>query len=377
MKKYLVVIVLLISYKVLANYRYRAPHWIRSPKGLLMGDAFTAIADDEYTLFYNPAALARNRHEFSFTPFNPQITANNYLADSETFEDLPSEPADAAEVLMNHPAHVGLSLTPGIKLFNFGFNLITSEQLDLLMRNRVHPVLDIDYRSDRGFITGIAYSLNKTGGKEGGSGSATNVGLGVKYIKREGIFDQVSLTGTDVLNYLDSDSADIDELKEQLGVVKGSSWGFDFGIEHEINHGPHQMVFSLAALDLTDTTFTIEGANPDNRQVAPIEDQINFGTAYTYATPYFHVRSSLDIRALNEDIQLMQRVRAGIEVGLPGITALAGFNAGYYSYGAQLDLKLIKVMAGFYGVESGNMYKQIKAERMMIYLSLFDFSFDT
>lgn len=33
----------------------------RSPRALLMGDAYTAIADDEFTLFYNPAALGRNK----------------------------------------------------------------------------------------------------------------------------------------------------------------------------------------------------------------------------------------------------------------------------------------------------------------------------
>ena len=33
-----------------------------------MGDAFTAVADDEMTLFYNPAALGRHRG-VSIIPF--------------------------------------------------------------------------------------------------------------------------------------------------------------------------------------------------------------------------------------------------------------------------------------------------------------------
>ena len=45
------------------------PYIMRSPKGLLMGDAYTSYATDEYTLFYNPALMARHSG-FSFNPIN-------------------------------------------------------------------------------------------------------------------------------------------------------------------------------------------------------------------------------------------------------------------------------------------------------------------
>ena len=56
----------------------------RSARGLLMGDAYTAIADDEFTLYYNPALLARHEN-FSFNPINPAITVTNALNDPSRF----------------------------------------------------------------------------------------------------------------------------------------------------------------------------------------------------------------------------------------------------------------------------------------------------
>jgi hypothetical protein len=71
-----------------------------------------------------------------------------------------------------------------------------------------------------------------------------------------------------------------------------------------------------------------------------------------------------------------RRLRFGAQVGIPGITVLAGVNSGYYSYGAQLNLGMMKLTGGFYDEEMGTKYKQIKSKRFILYLSLFDFSFD-
>jgi hypothetical protein len=71
-----------------------------------------------------------------------------------------------------------------------------------------------------------------------------------------------------------------------------------------------------------------------------------------------------------------RRARFGAQVGIPGVTLMGGLNSGYYSYGAQLDLAFMKLTAGFYDVELGSNYKQTKSRRFILYLSLFDFSFD-
>ena len=59
MRKVLIIAALTISAPLVkAEFKYLD----RSEEGLLMGDAYTTLADDESVLFYNPAALGRNEH---------------------------------------------------------------------------------------------------------------------------------------------------------------------------------------------------------------------------------------------------------------------------------------------------------------------------
>jgi hypothetical protein len=340
-----------------------------------MGDAWTAVNADEYTLFYNPASMARHSSDFTFYPFNPSVSGTNVLGDMDKFEDFPDSPTGVADVIMDYPVHIGTNIVPGFKLFNFGFNFIASEQADILLRNRIHPTLDVDYRSDRGFVMGVGIPIgpNRMGGKSQ-TGQQTSVGLGVKYIKRRGLFDGFSLTGTDLLDYINSED-DMDEIVRRLGLVEGSAWGFDAGVEHVVRKGPNQFVLGLAALDITTTDFKVAD-NEENKTVAPNKDQMNLGAAWMHRSDYFRGTFSLDIRGLTEKMDTMERVRLGMELGIPGVSLLAGLNSGYYSYGLALDVGMLKATAGFYGVEVGGAYRRTESERFVIYLSLFDFSFD-
>src|SRR5688500_10932182 len=105
-----ILLLLLISFPVLAIDN---PYYMRSPKALLMGDAFTAVNDDENTLFYNPATLGRHRNDLSLYMLPAQIGATNVLDDLDRFEDFPEEPAAASDLLMDYPVHAGGGVAPG------------------------------------------------------------------------------------------------------------------------------------------------------------------------------------------------------------------------------------------------------------------------
>lgn len=192
------------------------PYVMRSPRGLLMGDAFTAVNDDAYTLFYNPASMARHKRDLSFYPLNGHLSATNVLEDLDRFEDFPDDAVGVSEVLMDYPAHASAGVAPGFKLFNFGMNLIAADSVDVLLRNRSHPMLDLDVRKDRGFIMGLGIPLGSGRiSKKSKSGSQTSFGIGAKYIQRTGINDRLSLTGPTVL-----DSLGQEEIEEVM-----RSWG--------------------------------------------------------------------------------------------------------------------------------------------------------
>ena len=371
MKKWLGLSTVLLSLKALA---YQSPHFMRSPKALLMGDAFTAVNDDDFSLFYNPASLGRHKRDLTMYPFNFQFSGTNVLQDTDRFEDFPDEPVGVADVLMNYPAHASLGLAPGLKLFNVGVSFILNESFDALLRNPAHPMLDLDIHSDRGVVAGVGIPIGPGRiSKKSQSGSQTSVGLSGKYIERTGLVGTYALSGPTVLDSLGKD--EISDVLKGLGQVKGIGWGFDAGIEHVIKEGNSQYVVGLSAMDITSTSFTVPETAGDLK-VAKIHDSVNLGLAMGQEYSLFHYVLSADIRSLNEQMEFGRRVRVGAQVGIPGLTVMAGMNSGYYSYGAMLNLGFMKFTAGFYDIEMGTTYRQIKSDRLIIYLSLFDFSFD-
>lgn len=350
------------------------PYYMRSAKGLLMGDAFTAVNDDEMTLFYNPASLGRHKRDFTLYPFPGQLGGTNVLNDLDKFKDFPSEPGPAGDLLMDYPVHASGGVAPGFKLFNVGVSFIANESYDLLLRNRAYPMLDVDLRSDRGVMMGFAIPIGHGRlNRKTGRGQQTSLGVSAKYIERTGIRDTLALTGPVVLGSLNED--EIDQIVKSLGRVKGIGWGFDAGIEHVIRDGATQFVFGLAALDITGTEFKVD-KNADKLKVADTPNQINLGMAFGQDYKLFHYILSADVRALNEEMDFGKRLRLGAEVGVPGLKLLGGVNSGYYSYGAALEMGFMELTAGFYDIEIGRSYKQTKSRRFVVYLSLFDFSFD-
>ncbi len=371
MRRFTLGFFLLLSFSA---YAFEYPYTLRSPKALLMGDAYTAVNDDEYSLFYNPATLGRHKHDLTLHPFSGQLSATNVIQDMDRFQNFPDTATGAADVLMDYPVHAGAGVAPGFKLFNFGISFISSQSFDALLRNKSHPMLDVDLRSDKGVAMGFALPIGPSRiSKSSSSGSQTSLGIGTKYIERTGVKDTLSLSGPTVIGALGQ--SELQDIMNSLGNVKGSGWGFDAGIEHVLRSGNSQIVMGLSALDITGTEFTVNN-NANKMKVANIRDQVNFGLAAGQDLTLFHYIVSADVRALNEQIEFGRRLRLGAQVGIPGISVMAGMNSGYYSYGAELDLAFLKISAGFYDVELGSQYKQTKSKRFIIYLSLFDFSFD-
>ncbi len=357
-----------------SSFAFEYPYTFRSPEGLLMGDAYTAVNSDAFTLFYNPASLARHKNDFTLNPMNPQFGGTNVLTDMDRFTDLPTEAADLGDVLMDYPVNFSAGISPGFKLFNFGVSFIASESYNLLLRNQAHPMLDLDLRSDKGILIGFGIPLGPSRiNRKSQMGSQTSLGIGAKYLERTGVRDTLALAGPTVLDGIGQ--GELDKILQTLGKVKGIGYGFDAGIEHISRHGNTQYVIGLSALDITGTDFTEEN-HPDDLQVADIKDQFNLGFAAGQDYKYFHYIFSADVRGLNEQMDFGKRLRFGAQVGIPGLKVMGGLNSGYYSYGATVDLAFMKLTAGFYGLELGTNYKQTQSDRFVIYLSLFDFSFD-
>ena len=344
----------------------------RSPTGLLMGDAFTSIADDESTLFYNPALLARHTG-FSFVPFNPLITVTNPLNEDAEASDGDSSATQAANDYLGVPAHIGLNLSPGFKMGKFGLTAIYDNQTNIILQDQVTPRLDIDYRNDTGFIAGFAYPLfGNYSNKSGGSHLA--VGGAIKYINRESINNSFKLLSPTIINAFDA--GEFDEVLDALGRVRGQGWGFDMGMDYAVKSGASSFMLSLALLDISTNIITEE--NDNDFEVQQNEFKANLGTAWRVDIGGgLGYTLSLDVRDMQTQMEFMKRIRVGAAVKLtPALKLMAGINANRYSYGARLNIGLIDVYGGFYDLDIGEKLGQVVSRRALIYFSLFDFTFD-
>lgn len=356
----------------------------RSPRALLMGDAYTAIADDEFTLFYNPAALGRNTG-VSFTLLNPTLGITDALSEMDRFKNFPSGAGAAPAIanrILDFPIYLQAGIFPTLKLGQFGFTLFANSKSSIVLRNATNPEIDINYRYDRGFIFGFAHNIGsgafstrefKTSKTKVSTGSRLSLGGAIKHMNRQGLSDQFDLFGTTVLSRINSGSSDINSIKDAFGYSKGSAWGYDLGAEYALSSGSSSLTSAISVLDVGSTYFT---KTQGRGKVPKQEMMINSGVAYKQDLGIIDYTFSADMHPMNSSIDFSRKFHLGAELSLPLLSLNAGWSEGYLSYGASVTLWPIKITTGFYGVEVGSHFREQVANRFILYLSLFDFSID-
>ena len=355
---------------------------VRSPKALLMGDAFTAAPNDEFAMYYNPASLG-NGNLIEFSSINPTFSLSNLLSDADKFSDLSSDPGTIATTIMNTPLYVQTMGAPTLKFGPVGFGLLANLKTNFVLRNAVYPQLEIDYKFDKGFILSYAHSWGRGGKYEkynpykrkkiSTSGYRVSLGTSVKYIDRTVLVGNYSLFGVRLLNSITSGAGDLSTIRENLGYARGTTWGFDTGLSFLYSTGRSELTFGLSILDIAGSNFERKSGTAS---IAEQQMMINSGISFSQDLPGFDYRISVDLHPINSGISMMRKLHIGSEISLPFFDLFVGYGSGYLSYGAQIDIWLLKLTAGLYGVELGTTYREEKASRAIVQLSLFDFAYD-
>lgn len=346
----------------------------QSPRANLMGKAFTAIADDEFTLFYNPAALGRNRGA-QVSPINLSFALTNALDDSDRFKDFPSEAVDIAERVMDYPLHLNLQTAPGVKMGGFALSFFANSTTNIVLQNNVIPMMDIDYRFDRGFVLGYAFNITPQGVRMVGMGPShghrLSLGASAKFLRRDAMVDQYNFFGTGLLNAI-VDASDISEIRKNLGYSKGKALGTDIGLEYGYRTQHSEFTLGLAMMDFLDTKFKVtegEGVVPTRPMT------FNLGGAFHQSMGPFYYALSTDLHSINSDADYRRKLHMGARVGMPFLDFFGGWSEGYLSYGLGVNFWPLRLVAGFYGEEIGTSYNDRKGSRAIIYLSLLDTRF--
>lgn len=316
-----------------------------------MGDAFTAVATDESSLFYNPAGLARVRG-INWKVFDVEAGASGTQA-YESIEKLKTSNAGsgfAGEVNSLFGDHVWTGVG-GESMFTmpmFGFGVYDHAGGSIQIDNPVYPMLRSDIINDFGYVMGVGLPVSPF----------LHVGFDVKYIKR---------TGTET-TFGPGSLADLQpgNITGQL-TPWGVGYGADLGMTAFLPAPLFTAAFSAAWKDIGETQFKTTGTTP----IPDNPNNITLGTALTFDLPLLTITPALDFMYLNDTtMQMTQKINFGVEVALPILSFRGGFHEGYYTAGVGVNMGLFRVDAATYGEELGAYPGQIEDRRYLVQFTM-------
>jgi len=316
------------------------PRLYRGVRPLGMGDAFTAVADDENALFYNPAGLSK-LSTFQIGIFNPLIEVSeesiDLIQDAQDADlDDTGEVSDLLEEYVGEHQHARVSLFPHV-----GFNVASAGVMigglgqgwvDADIRNPVWPEAHVDMLLDYGVIGGFGLKLPLTG---------LSAGVALKFLQRESLSE--IYTATDIA---DPDFGD--RLEDDL--ESGSGFSADFGVIYELGFVP---VFD------TNVALVVQNVpEMDMGDARDIDTQANLGLSIEKSFSAFTLLGALDYKdltsSIEEDEDVSKRIHLGAELRfLKFLAVRAGLNQGYLSAGATLDLWVLRFDFATYSEEVG------------------------
>lgn len=318
-----------------------------SVRALGMGDAFTALANDSSSLFYNPAGLAKVRG-INWKVLSVRAGASGIEA-YKKIKDLNTESQDdfASKVNDLYGEHVwtGIGAETAVTLPMFGFAIYDHADALVRVNNPVYPEVYTSVVNDYGYVGGFGVPLSPF----------LQYGMNFRYVKRTGAR----------LPYGAAFLADLDAKKIYNNVNQwGKGYGMDVGVNAVIPAPFFSATISAAWKNVGSMSFRTEDPTVN---IPSEENDVTLGVALLFDTPVLSIAPAIDLRYLNSPhYQLARKLNFGVEVGLPVVDIRAGFREGYYTYGAGVNLGLFRVDAASYGVELGAYPGQIEDRRYVL-----------
>lgn len=328
----------------------------RGVRPLGMGGAFTAVADDENALFYNPAGLSSMNH-LKLGLVNPLVEISDNTIDlKDDLDDIDTDNSDeVAELLRKHVGnhqHARVSLFPyaGFQLAKAGVMVggLVQAEADADIRNPVYPEAHIDYIQDVALMAGAGLGVPLTG---------LRVGATLKGIRRESLSEVY--TADDIADENFDDRFDDD-------LVSGSGVGLDIGA-----------IYTLPFIDFvkTDVALAIQNIPQlDLGDAVDMKTQANFGLAIEKSLAKFKLIGAMDYLDLTnnvgEDSDFAKHLHFGVELQTPLFFSVrAGINQGYFTAGATVDFRFLRLDFAAYTEEVGAYAGQRDDQRYVAQIS--------
>ena len=358
MKIWTVFMLILMTWLSQTVYAGELPVFYKGIRPLGMGGAFTAVADDENAMFYNPAGLNSIKGLGGVSILNPYVEASKNvnaffkdvqdIADASTNTEQSQLAAQLLEDWLGEHLHLRGGAFPNAVMHNFGVGFLAQAAFD----GEVHNPLGINTLQVRG-----GYDLALVASGAYGFTVMENplmIGVTGKIINRR-LLDKAYTTR----ELVEEDGIDLGD-----DLEKGNGFGLDLGA-----------IYSLPVFLEPSFGLSVQNiADVDMGDAGTLEQQVNLGAAVHPPIGFGKLLVAFDImdltNQLGEDNDLAKRLNLGVEYRLPVILALrAGLHQGYPSYGFSVDLWIIEASYAYYIEEIGAYAGQRPDRRNMAQIS--------
>ena len=325
-----------------------------------MGNAFTAAANDEMLLFYNPAALRSVYYNmYEVVGFNTTTNENtiNLGKSSSGFSTIGSL---AGKKIYNE---VNLGLLSHVNS-RFGWSFFSNGLLDIQVRNPIIPYLETKAYVQTGLAGGMAWSFLDF---------QLDLGLGVKLVQRSGIDTKLHIFDEAIIEFTE----DTKTTKLQKKFVSKAAFAPDAGVIYHFDsyHNMEPKVaFSLQNIGGLD----FEGAGK-------VPMTMNIGVSTESEFNGFDMILAADYRDLADSQEMIPKgniiternIKIGVEFGWKKlfnghhlISLRAGRNGPYNSVGWSMNLFGFKVDFAKYSEEIGGYAGELEDKRTSLQVSL-------
>lgn len=317
------------------------PSFYRGVRPLAMGGAFTAVADDENALYYNPAGLA-DISKLNLAIVNPLVEASENS--TEMYQDLQDsdfetveEAEDFLRKYIGAQQHLRAAINPyiGFNIADYGVMIagLGNGTVNAMPYDTANPKLDVTVIGDYGLLGGVGGKLPFAGLK---------IGLSLKAINRQSLSEQY--TAEDLVE------EDFEKIIED-DMNEGSGVSADIGV-----------LYTLPFISIVDLDVGLAVQNfpsMDMGNALDIDTQVNMGVAAKKTLGRFDFIGALDCmdlsQSIGEDDDWGKRFHLGGEVRFPLFLSLqAGLNQGYWTGGIGIDFKVLRFDLASYGEEIGD-----------------------
>ncbi len=336
------------------SYAKELPTLYRGIRPLGMGDAFTAVSDDENALFYNPAGLKLETTDKRIEVLNPLFEVSrgtlDLLSDLQNLNG--SNTSDVTAFInkrIGEHEHLRAALFPHLFMPPFAIGILAQGTGDMDVRNPVFPEAEVSLHTDIGLIVGGAHRFDR-----GIAGGVT-----LKYIQRKGA--SKTFTAVDVA------AKSFDSLKD---LTTRSDFAFDLGgMIYLSEWTPFEFgdpTVGVVLQNITDLDFKENGILPM---------QVNVGAAIHPEIGITQSTIALDLiditQKVGTDNNLWKRTHLGAELRFPSVMSVRlGLNQGYLSGGFTIDFWIVRFDFATFYEELGASFRQRADHRTLAQLSL-------